>query len=214
MNTKCDLSLYLVTDGDLSKGRSHEFIVEQAVKGGVTLVQLREKNCSTREFYEIAKSLQSLLKPLHIPLIINDRLDIALAIDAAGLHIGQRDLPYAVVRKLLGNDKIIGLSVENMEQAQEAEKLDVDYIGLSPVFLTPTKQDANKPLGLAGIKAIAAFTTHKTVAIGGIKATNAATILAQGVDGIAVVSAIVSHENPQEAAANLKSIIAQTRISF
>lgn len=202
-----DLSLYLVTDQNLSKGRSQEYIVSEAVKGGVTVVQLREKEILSRDFYEVAKSLMSLLKPLNIPLIINDRLDIALAVDADGLHIGQSDLPYDIARKLLGKDKIIGLSVETIEQAREANKLDVDYIGLSPVFSTNTKLDINTPLELSGVKEIASFTKHKTVAIGGINTTNVERIIASGADGVAIVSAIVSHDNPKEAAMELKAII-------
>jgi thiamine-phosphate pyrophosphorylase len=206
-----DLSLYLVTDQGLSKGRSHEFIVQEAIKGGVTIVQLREKDICSRDFYDLAKSLMSILKPLNIPLIINDRLDIALAVNADGLHIGQSDLPYHIARELLGKDKIIGLSVETIEQAREANCLDVDYIGLSPVFSTNTKLDINIPLGLSGIKEIASFTKHKTVAIGGINCSNAGDIIANGADGIAVVSAIVSHENPQKAASELKSIVAKAK---
>ena len=109
-----DLSLYLVTDRSLSLNRPLEYIVEEAVKGGVTMVQLREKTCSSKEFYELAIRLKNCLKPFNIPLIINDRLDIALACDAEGLHIGQGDIPYDIARKLLGKDKIIGLSVENI----------------------------------------------------------------------------------------------------
>jgi len=202
-----DLSLYLVTDQSLSKGRSHEYIIEEAVKGGVTIVQLREKDISSREFYELAKALMLILKPMGIPLIINDRLDIALAVDADGLHIGQSDLPYDIARKLLGKDKIIGLSVETIEQAREANKLDVDYIGLSPVFSTNTKLDINTPLELSGVKEIASFTKHKTVAIGGINIENAKSIISSGADGVAIVSAIVSHDNPQQAASELKAII-------
>lgn len=202
-----DLSLYLVTDPGLSRGRSCEFMVEEAVKGGVTVVQLREKNLSSRKFYELAKSLMSILKPMNIPLIINDRLDIALAVDADGLHIGQSDLPYHIARKLLGKDIIIGLSVETIEQAREANRLDVDYIGLSPVFSTNTKRDINTPLGLSGVKEIASFTKHKTVGIGGINNANAKSVIASGAHGVAVVSAIVSHDNPRKAASELKTII-------
>ncbi|WP_111710048.1 thiamine phosphate synthase [Lutibacter citreus] len=211
MKNKLDVSLYLVTDQELSKGRSHEFIVAEAVKGGVTMVQLREKDISSLQFYKLAKSLMQLLKPLNIPLIINDRLDIALAVDADGLHIGQSDLPYSIARKLLGKDKIIGLSVETIKQAREANNLNVDYIGLSPVFSTNTKLDINIPVELTGIKEIASFTKHKTVAIGGINNLNAESVIASGADGIAVVSAIVSHENPKEAAFNLKTIISKAR---
>ncbi len=209
-----DLSLYLVTDRNLSLGRPIEYIVEEAVKGGVTVVQLREKNISTVEFYNLACSLKRLLAPYNIPLIINDRLDIALASDADGIHIGQSDMPYEVVRKILGKDKIIGLSVESVEQAREANKLDVDYIGLSPVFSTNTKTDINTPLELKGIKKIASFTRHKTVAIGGINKANTGAIIKNGADGIAVVSAIVSHNNPREAAAVLNEIIKESKNSI
>lgn len=202
-----DLSLYLVTDRGLSKGRSHEYIVEEAVKGGVSLVQLREKDISSKEFYQLALSLKKCLSNFNIPLIINDRLDIALAVDADGLHIGQSDLPYNIARKLMGEDKIIGLSVETIEQAHEANELDVGYIGLSPVFSTLTKSDINTPLGLDGVKEIVGFTKHKTVAIGGINVENAGDILRSGANGVAVVSAIVSHENPQQASRELRTII-------
>jgi thiamine-phosphate pyrophosphorylase len=143
----------------------------------------------------------------NVPLIINDRLDIALAVDADGLHIGQSDLPYKVARKLLGKNKIIGLSVENMEQARMANDLDVDYIGISPVFSTPTKTDTQKPFGLEGIREIAAFSRHQSVAIGGINTNNAADIIRAGAHGIAVVSAIVSADEPAKAARELKSKI-------
>jgi thiamine-phosphate pyrophosphorylase len=175
------------------------------------MVQLREKNISTLEFYQLAISLKKLLHTFKIPLIINDRLDIALAIDADGLHIGQSDLPYEIARKLLGKEKIIGLSVETIQQAKEANFLNVDYIGLSPVFSTNTKEDTGTPLGISGIKKITSFTKHKTVAIGGINTGNAGDVITSGADGIAVVSAIVSHKDPQQAAAEFTSIINQAR---
>ncbi|MCT4613892.1 MAG: thiamine phosphate synthase [Marinifilaceae bacterium] len=202
-----DLSLYLVTDQDLSMGRSHEEIAEQAVKGGVSIVQLREKNISSLEFYNLAHSLKKCLDQYNIPLIVNDRLDIALAVDAAGLHIGQSDIPYKVARTLLGPDKIIGLSVESIEEARLANELDVDYIGISPVFSTQTKSDIKVPFKLEGVREIASFTKHKTVAIGGINLSNAADIIKAGADGLAVVSAIVSADSPQQAAIELKTII-------
>jgi thiamine-phosphate pyrophosphorylase len=206
-----DLSLYLVTDRALSMGKSTEQIVEDAVKGGVSMVQLREKDTPTKEFYDLACSLMKLLKPYNIPLIINDRLDIAIASNADGLHIGQSDMPYSIVRKILGKDKIIGLSVETIEQAREANNLDVDYIGLSPVFSTDSKKDINTPLELEGIKEIASFTKHPTVAIGGINKANTADIIKNGANGIAVISAIVSQEDPRKAAEELKSIIQEAR---
>ncbi len=199
-----DLSLYLVTDRDLSFGRSLEFIVGEAVKGGVTMVQLREKDCNSLEFYELGLRLKALLMPRNIPLIINDRLDIALAVDADGLHIGQRDLPCDVARRLIGKDKILGLSVETMEQAEESNNLDIDYIGISPVFATPTKTDTFNPFGLEGVKAVSSVARHPNVAIGGINIDNAAQIMAHGANGIAVVSAISSAEDPCSAARLLK----------
>lgn len=182
-----------------------------AVQGGVSVVQLREKNISSRDFYQMALSLKRLLAPTGVPLIINDRLDIVLAVEADGLHIGQSDLPYAVARELLGPDSIIGLSVENVEQARAANALDVDYIGLSPVFGTATKKDIAPPLGLEGVQQIQGFTKHRTVAIGGIKTDNAASLIQHGVDGLAVVSAIVSQESPMVAAAELRQLIDQTK---
>lgn len=202
-----DLSLYLVTDRPLSRGRSIEWIVDEAVKGGVTMVQLREKDCSTREFIELAICLKQKLQPQNIPLIINDRLDVALASDANGLHIGQCDMPYSIARRLLGTGKIIGLSVENMQQAREANFIDVDYIGISPVFSTQTKSDTAQPFGLEGVNEIMSFMKHPAVAIGGINPGNAADVINAGANGIAVVSSICSADDPQQSAWNLKQIL-------
>ena len=146
------LKLYLVTNRGLSLGRSLEEVVSEAVAGGVTMVQLREKDTSTGEFIRLACKLTDLLRPLGIPLIINDRVDVALATDADGVHIGQSDMPYEIARKLLGPDKIIGLSVENMNDLLRANELDVDYIGISPVYCTPTKTDTAEPFGLEGLR--------------------------------------------------------------
>lgn len=206
-----DLSLYLVTDSSLSLGRSLERVVEEAVQGGVTMVQLREKECTTKEFYELAMTLKRVLKPYGVPLIINDRVDIALACDAEGIHIGQSDMPYAIARKLLGKEKIIGLSVENLQDAMDANALDIDYIGISPVFNTTTKTDTATALGLEGVREITRISRHPAVGIGGIHATNAGEIIAAGAVGISVVSAIMSAINPKEAASQLKSIINEVK---
>jgi len=200
-----DLSLYLVTDRPLSLGRNMEWIVEEAVKGGVTMVQLREKECSTREFIDLAKRLKYKLAPYQVPLIINDRVDVALAADADGIHIGQSDMPYDLARRLLGRYKIIGLSVENMDQVYEANRFEVDYIGISPVFSTPTKTDTATPFGLEGIRQVMAISKHPAVGIGGINGENASAIMQAGANGIAVVSAICSANNPREAAFALKN---------
>ena len=202
-----DLKLYLVTDRELSLGRSLEEVVSEAVAGGVTIVQLREKGASTGEFVELAIRLKTILKPYGIPLIINDRLDVALAVDAEGLHIGQSDMPYEIARKLLGPDKIIGLSVENMDDLLKANELDVDYVGISPVYGTPTKTDTAEPFGLDGLKEAVRLSMHPTVAIGGMNKSTAADVISTGCDGIAVVSAISSAENIREAASELKKIV-------
>lgn len=206
-----DLSLYLVTDRSLSLGRPLEYIVEEAVKGGVTMVQLREKECPSKEFYLQAVTLKKCLEPYNIPLIINDRLDIALACDAEGLHIGQSDIPYEVARIILGEDKIIGLSVENIQDALEANKLDVDYIGISPVFGTPTKTDTAQELGLTGVREISHISKHPGVGIGGINISNAREIIQAGADGISVVSAIMSAADPRLAASELYFIVNQSK---
>lgn len=211
MRPKLDLSLYLVTDRALSMGKALEDVVRQAVKGGVTLVQLREKDCSSAEFYRLAVSMKNLLSPYNIPLIINDRLDIALACNAEGLHIGQSDLPYAVARRLMGDDKIIGISVETIQDVLAANELDVDYIGISPVFDTDTKKDTSAAFGLEGVNEIAAISKHPSVGIGGVNAANAANIIKAGADGISVVSAIMSAQDPKQAAETLAAIVRQSK---
>lgn len=201
------LKLYLVTDRDLSLGRPLEEVVTEAVAGGVTMVQLREKEASTGEFVALARRLMHVLKPLGIPLIINDRVDVALAVDADGVHIGQSDMSYQDARRLLGKEKIIGLSVECMEDIEAANRLDVDYIGISPVFGTPTKTDTAPPFGLEGLRKAVALSVHPTVGIGGMNASTAADVMQTGCDGIAVVSAICSAVDISEAAAELRTIV-------
>ena len=209
------LKLYLVTDRELSLGRSLEEVVSEAVKGGVTVVQLREKDASTGEFIELARRLMKLLKPLRIPLIINDRVDVALAVDADGVHIGQSDMSYEDARRLLGPDKIIGLSVENFKDIEAANALDVDYIGISPVYGTPTKTDTAEPFGLEGLRKAVQMSAHPTVAIGGMNASTIAEVMAAGTDGVAVVSAICSAENIRKATSDLRAIVeANIKISW
>ena len=206
-----DLSLYLVTDRPLSGGRDMAWIVREAAAGGVTMVQLREKECSTAEFIQLARELKAALAPLGIPLIINDRVDVALAVDADGVHIGQSDMPYATARKLLGSDKIIGLSVETMDEVVAANALDVDYIGISPVYATPTKTDTLTPFGLDGVDEVMRCSRHRCVAIGGMNRDTVGEVIAHGVEGVAVVSAIVAAPSPREAAAELAGIVRDNR---
>ena len=208
-----DLSLYLVTDRTLTHGRDICNIAEQAAQGGVTCVQLREKDCDTGEFVLIAQQLKLILDTYNIPLIINDRIDVALAVDAAGVHIGQNDMPYQLARKLMGDDKIIGLSIETIEEAQAANLLDVDYIGISPIFSTTTKNDIKTPFGIEGAKKVVELSRHPSVAIGGINLANTTDVMSTGIDGIAVVSAIVSAANPQESTQELLNKISQSKIN-
>ena len=206
-----DLSLYLVTDDRIPEGKDFYKIIESAVQGGVTMVQLREKEASSRAFYEKALRLKQLLSPLHIPLIINDRLDIALAVDAEGLHIGQSDLPYEMARKLLGKEKIIGLSVENEADVLAANLLDVDYIGISPVFSTPTKTDTAPALGLEGTRLLNKLSVHPSVGIGGIHLSNVASVIEAGSVGVSVVSAIMMADDAKLAAQELNSVIIESK---
>lgn len=211
MRRETDLSLYLVTDRELSLGRTLEEVVSEAVAGGATIVQLREKEASTGKFIELARRLMIMLKPLGIPLIINDRVDVALAVDADGVHIGQSDMSYEDARRLLGPDKIIGLSVESLEDIKIANTLDVDYIGISPVYGTPTKTDTAKPFGLDGLRKAIEISVHPTVAIGGMNASTIKDVIAAGTDGVAVVSAICSAENIRTATAGLKAMVEESR---
>ena len=201
---RIDYALYLVTDRALSRGRATAEIVRAAVTGGVTCVQLREKHCGTREFLEEARALRVVSRALGIPLIVNDRVDVALAVGADGVHLGQQDMPLADARRLGPPGWIIGVSAESPADAIRAEKEGADYVGVSPVFATPTKADAAPPLGLEGLRNIRAAVKIPLVAIGGIHAGTARAAIRAGADGLAVVSAIVSADSPRAAAAILR----------
>ncbi len=191
--------VYLVTDRGLCRSRSLQDVVMQAVKGGAAYVQLREKDLTTRAFVEEAIWIKKMLVPHRVPLIINDRIDVALASGAEGVHIGQEDMPYKTARRLMGPKAIIGLSVETWKDVEVSEKLDVDYIGVSPVFATPTKTDTKEPWGLDGLRRIKAASRHPLVAIGGINAENARAVIEAGADALAVVSAICAADDPEAA---------------
>lgn len=211
MKRSVDWGLYLVTDRSLSAPRTIEETVRAALPGGVTVVQLREKDCTTREFLLLARRLLAILRPIGVPLIINDRLDVAIAAGADGVHLGQSDLPYREARSMLGPEAIIGLSVETREQAREAEEWDIDYLAASPVFSTPTKTDTASPWGLAGLSSLLKLTRHPLVAIGGINRANAESVLQAGADGIAVVSAICAAPDPGAESRCLREIIERVR---
>lgn len=211
MSGPYDFGLMLVTDRTLSRGRSLEDVVAAAVRGGVTAVQLREKACPAREFLDLARRLKDRLDSAGVPLLINDRADIALAVGAAGAHIGQDDLPFPDARRLLGPGAAIGMSIETPDQAAESEGWDVAYLGVSPVFATPTKADAKTPWGLDGLRRLRSLTRHRLVAIGGINAANAAQVLEAGADGLAVVSAICSADDPEAATRALRGVLDRSR---
>ncbi|MCB1102207.1 MAG: thiamine phosphate synthase [Kiritimatiellae bacterium] len=202
-----DLSLYLVTDRALCRGRSLAEVVAAAVAGGVSVVQLREKDLPTRAFIEEARHLKTLLAPKGVPLIINDRVDVAWAAEADGVHLGQSDMTVADARRLLGPRALIGLSIEKRSQVDEADAGEADYLAASPVFSTPTKTDTAPALGLEGVAFLRGKTPRPLVAIGGVNLANAAEVIGAGADGLAVVSAICSAADPEAAARALKAAV-------
>ncbi|WP_405396908.1 thiamine phosphate synthase [Maribacter sp. Asnod2-G09] len=208
---KAEYALMYVTDDGIRDDNSFFAILEAALKGGATIIQLREKTSNTLAFYKRAMRCKDLCNTYGIPLIINDRLDIALAIDADGVHIGQTDMPYDVARRLLGNSKIIGLSVSSKEQAEKQNAQAADYIGISPIFSTNTKTtDLAQPLGISGLKEIRELYKKPIVCIGGIHKDNTQEIITNGADGIAVVSAISKAAHPEAATKELKEIVCKT----
>lgn len=200
-----DYSLYLVTDTELCIGRELIDVVTAAVAGGVSLVQLREKNMSTRAFVELARAVKQSISPYNVPLIINDRLDVMLAVQAEGIHVGQKDMHPNDIRQLMGNACIVGYTVDDIEDIAKADKLDVDYTAFV-VFPTQTKKDIASPFGLEAASKARLMTSRKLIAIGGINAENAKSVYETGVDGIAVVSAICSAQDPRLAANKLRKL--------
>ena len=179
--------------------------VEQAILGGCTLIQLREKDCSSREFYQTACAVKSVTDHHGVPLIINDRLDIALAVNADGVHVGQSDLPCKVLRGILGKEKIIGVSTSNLEEAIQAEKDGADYLGVGAMFTTGTKTDA-KIVSMDELYSIRKAVKIPIVVIGGINQKTAPAFCGIGIDGLAVVSAVIAQTNIREAARKLLEI--------
>jgi thiamine-phosphate pyrophosphorylase len=204
-----DLRLMLVTDPEMTRARGLVETVLAAVAGGVTIVQLRDKHADDAALVEMAKTLRARLAPLGIPLIVNDRPQVARAAGADGVHVGQDDEDAAAARALLGPDALIGLSVATAEEIATVDGNAVDYVGLGPLRATATKADTAPALGLAGMREIGAALPVPWVAIGGIDATNTAAIMAAGAAGIAVVSAICAADDPAEAAAALRHAIAE-----
>jgi thiamine-phosphate pyrophosphorylase len=194
------LRLYLVTDEGLCRGRPLADVVAAAVQGGAGCVQLRDKQLGTREFLAQALVLKSLLAPLAVPLVINDRVEVALACGADGVHLGQGDMAPEQARRLLPPHVFIGWSVQTLDDVARSASLPLDYLGVSPVFATPTKTDTKAPWGLDGLRQVRAATALPLVAIGGIHPGNARAVLEAGADGLAVVSALCAADDPGAAA--------------
>ncbi|MGO5137437.1 thiamine phosphate synthase [Clostridium butyricum] len=205
MKPKIDYSIYLVTDRDLMSTKTLEEAVEEAIKGGCTLVQLREKECSSLDFYTTAINIKRITDKYKVPLLINDRLDIALAVDAAGVHIGQSDLPCSVVRKIVGDDKIIGVSAGSLENAIKAENDGADYIGVGAMYATGTKKDA-KHTSMDELKKIRENISIPIVVIGGINKERITDFNGTDIDGLAIVSAIISQKDIYKATSELKDL--------
>jgi thiamine-phosphate pyrophosphorylase len=200
--------LYLVADPTVIGDRPVTDVVMAAVDGGAQTVQLREKTATARAFVERARALRALLRPRGVPLIVNDRVDVALAAGADGVHIGRDDLAYPDARRLLGPRAIIGLSVETPDDVELAERFDVDYLGVSPIFATPTKTDTLGAWGIAGLAEVRRRSRHRLIAIGGLHVGNVAEAVRAGADAVAVVSAVCAAPDPRAAAAELVTSMA------
>ncbi|ROQ93570.1 thiamine phosphate synthase [Desulfosoma caldarium] len=208
-----DWSLYVITDAQVIGGRSLTAVVESALRGGATVLQYREKKKSTRAMVDEAMALAALCRTYHVPLLINDRIDVALAVDADGVHLGQDDMPLRLARRLLGPHRLIGLTVHHREEIEKAQQDGADYISLAPVFATPTKPDHQTPMGVDGLRRLMTWVRCPAVAIGGINAHNIRDVLQTGVNGVCVVSAILGQDDPERAARTLRALIASTPAS-
>jgi thiamine-phosphate pyrophosphorylase len=198
--------LHVVTDGYLAPDRTHEQIALAAVRAGVPVVQLRDKNMPDGQFYKTAVALRGITREAGALFIVNDRVDIALAVGADGVHVGQSDMPAPVARKLIGNDRILGVSATTIEEALKAVEDGASYIGFGPIFSTATKNDAAQPVGLEQLRALKSQIRLPIVAIGGIGESNIGSIAATGADGAAVVSAVVCADDMQAAAKRLMTL--------
>lgn len=211
MNKKFDPSLYLVTGETKNKHFEYFDIVQRAIEGGVSMVQLRLKNTPKEDIKRIALKLKEILNPYKIPLIINDHVDIVQAIDADGVHLGQKDLSIHEARRLLGEHTIIGFSIDTLDSFENLDLTATDYIAASPVFSTNTKKDIAQPLLLSGVKRLKELSSLPLIAIGGLNSSNIADVLNAGADGIALISSIWNADDPKIAAKELRTIIEKTK---
>lgn len=200
-----DYTLYVCTDRELMSSPTVEESVEQAILGGASMIQLRDKKASGRQMYETALALKAVTDRYNVPLIINDRVDIAAAVDAAGVHLGQSDMPIEAARRLLGADKMIGISAARVEEALEAQRAGADYLGVGAVFTTGTK-DNTRPVTKELLMEIRRAVSIPMVAIGGISADNVTQLRDTGINGVAVVSAVVAQPDVAEAARRMRRL--------
>ncbi|WP_366925516.1 thiamine phosphate synthase [uncultured Methanobrevibacter sp.] len=205
MKKDIDYSVYLVTDHRNKTDEEFLNVIEEAIKGGTSIVQLREKTASTKDFYELAVKVKEITSKYNVPLLVNDRIDIALAIYSEGVHIGQDDMPATIARKIIGDEKILGVSTSTVEEAIKAEAEGADYIGSGAIFPTSTKDDAES-VSKEELKDIVDSVDIPVVAIGGISLENAPSIKSTGIAGFSVISAIMNAEDPKEASKKLKEI--------
>jgi len=201
--SRIDWKLCFIADSEAAAERDILQLIAEAVEGGATIIQLRGKKWTCREFLDVGMKAFRFLAPKKIPLIINDRVDIALACEADGVHLGQDDMPLPYAREILGKDRIIGLSVATPGEAEAAEKGGADYVGAGPVFATLSKKDLGPLLGLEGLRLIREKVKIPILAIGGITAANVADVISAGADGVAVISAIAAAKNPVQAATEI-----------
>lgn len=207
MRHSFDLSLYLVIGPGHCAGRAMADVAEAAARGGATMVQLRDKTSSTRGLIDGARGLKARLAPLGVPLLINDRVDVALAAGADGVHLGQGDMDPADARRLLGEAAIVGVTVHTLGEARGVPRETADYVSIGGVFATASKNNPNPPIGVTGLAEIAAQFEVPMVAIAGVTRDNAAAVIAAGVGGVAVISAVCAAPDPRAAAADLRAIV-------
>ncbi len=199
--------LHVLTDTTLQTRFSHEELARLAIEGGADTIQFREKRATTRELIRDARALADLCRRRGVALIVNDRVDVALAADAAGVHLGQDDFPIALARRLLGPDRVIGGSATTIEQAREVMRAGADYVGFGAVFATGSKQDASAPRGLDTLREICGELEIPVIAIGGIGLDRIAAVMGSGAHGVAVISAVVLAADPREAASAARRAI-------
>lgn len=209
--SKVDFSLYLITDRHQTAGRGLPAVVEEALAGGVRAVQLREKDLTPRELLELARTMRELTGRCGARLIINDRVDIALAVDADGVHLGEASIPAAAARRILGPDRLIGVSCHDTEGALAAETSGADFITFGPVYPTPSKAAYGPPVGVERLSKTAELLRIPVFALGGIKREKTSEVMATGAAGVALISAIIAAGNPAEEARAFLSLLTQTR---